>query len=257
MSSFHNQVALVTGAGSGLGRALVQALAAEGAAVAGIDLQAEPLRALETELTGQRFAWGVADVTEREALFQVVAELRDQLGPIDLLIASAGIGRRMTAAEFSLEDFAAQIQVNLLGVAHSIAAVLPAMLERQHGHLAAISSLASYRGLPFMAGYCASKSGVNALLDALRVELQPLGIHVTTICPGWVRTPLTEHLHLPPRQLMEPAEAARIMLQALRRRRPFVAFPAHAAWRVRVLRWLPPAVGDWLIRRQFARWHKK
>ncbi len=75
------------------------------------------------------------------------------------------------------------IRVNLVGVANSIAAVTAGMLERRRGQIVAISSLASFRGFPHMAGYCASKAGVNALLDSLRVELKPLGIDVTTICP--------------------------------------------------------------------------
>src|SRR5207245_2000808 len=100
---------------------------------------------------------------------------------IDLLIANAGIGIETSALAFRAEDIEAQIRVNLIGVANSIEAVLPAMLARRRGHLAAISSLASYRGLPKMAGYCASKAGVNALLDAVRVEVRSHGIAVTTI----------------------------------------------------------------------------
>ncbi|HZT80250.1 MAG TPA: SDR family oxidoreductase, partial [Gemmataceae bacterium] len=181
MQSFANQVALVTGAGSGLGRQLALRLAAEGARIAAVDLSAEALAKLTAELAGKPVATAVADVADVNALRAAVPQLEQQLGPVDLLIANAGIGRETSALAFRAEDVAAQVNVNLIGVANSIDAVLPGMLARRRGHLAAISSLASYRGLPKMAGYCASKAGVNNLLDGLRLELKPLGIAVTTI----------------------------------------------------------------------------
>src|SRR5262249_52947503 len=153
--------------------------AAEGARVAALDLRPEPLETLAAELPGKS-AWAVADVTDLEGLRKAVADLEQRLGPTDVLVANAGIGRDTPAATFRAEDFAAQINVNLVGVANSVDAVLPGMIQRRRGHLVALSSLASYRGLPRMAGYCASKAGVNALFDALRVELAPLGIVTTT-----------------------------------------------------------------------------
>jgi short-subunit dehydrogenase len=113
----------------------------------------------------------------------------------------------------------------------------------------AISSLASYRGLPKMAGYCASKSGVNNLMDGLRVELRSRGIVVTTICPGWIRTPLTANINVPHVDLMEVSDAARRIIEAIRAGKEFYAFPPAVAWRLRVLRLLPCPVGDWLATR--------
>jgi short-subunit dehydrogenase len=141
------------------------------------------------------------------------------------------------------------VNVNLIGVANSVAAVLPGMLRRGQGHLAAISSLASFRGLPTMAAYCASKAGVNALMESLRVELEPRGIVTTTICPGWVRTPMTAHLPVPRSHMLEVSDAAERILKALRKRRRFVAFPAGEVRRLRFLRWLPPGISDWIVGR--------
>jgi short-subunit dehydrogenase len=123
------------------------------------------------------------------------------------------------------------------------------MLQRKKGHLVVLSSLASYRGLPHLSAYCASKAGVNALFDSLRIELAAYNIAVTTLCPGWIRTPLTAHLHLPPGEIMEVDTAASVILDAILRRRPFLAFPARLAWRVRLLRHLPRPLSDWLTRR--------
>jgi NAD(P)-dependent dehydrogenase (short-subunit alcohol dehydrogenase family) len=249
MDAFAKRVALVTGAGSGLGRQLALTLARRGAVVAAIDLTEAPLVALTDELAALPSAWAVADVTDREALHAAVGRLQERLGPVDLLVANAGIGRETSALNFDAAGIEAHIRVNLLGVANSIEAVLPGMLERQRGQLVAISSLASYRGLPKMAGYCASKAGVNALMEAVRVEVQPLGIDVTTICPGWIRTPLIANIAVPKPYLMEVEDASRRIVEAIRTRRPFYAFPAPAARRVRVLRWLPCRVSDWALTR--------
>jgi len=257
MASFAGQVVLITGAGSGLGRQLALTLASEGAAIAAVDLKPEPLTALAAALPNQRVAWAVGDVTDRTALRPAVQQLSEKLGPIDLLIANAGIGIETPALAFRGEDFEAQVRVNLIGVANSIEAVLPGMISRQRGHLVAISSLASYRGLPKMAGYCASKAGVNSLMEALRFELKPHGIAVTTVCPGWIRTPLTANIDVPQPYLMEVEYAAQQIVEAIRRRRPYFAFPRRAAWLVRLLRWLPCGASDWLLARAAARFAKE
>jgi len=251
------RVALVTGAGSGLGRHLALALAEDGAAVAAIDLNEDGLFALAADLRGKPFAWSVGDVCDLKGLRAAVAELEGRLGPIDLLFANAGIGRATSVLAFNAEDIEAVVRVNLLGVANSIDAVLPGMVQRRRGHLVGISSLASFRGLPMMAGYCASKAGVNALLDSLRVELRPYGVTVTTVCPGWIRTPLTANLGVPLPNILEPADAARRILRAVRRRRPFLAFPGSSARRLRLLRWLPCAASDWLTFRVLKSLSKK
>jgi short-subunit dehydrogenase len=245
------RAALITGAGGGLGKALALELAREGYAIAGVDLQAQGLAELERELkaAGTPVATEPADVTDADGLRKAVGALEKRVGGTELLIANAGIGRENPAVGFSAADFEAQVRVNLIGVANSVAAVLPGMLERGRGHLVAISSLASFRGLPLMAGYCASKSGVNALLDALRVELRPRGVFTTTVCPGWIRTALTSGLKVPAGQMLEAADAARRTVRAIRRRVPFYAFPARAAWQVRLVRWLPSRLSDWLVAR--------
>jgi NAD(P)-dependent dehydrogenase (short-subunit alcohol dehydrogenase family) len=249
MSSFANQVVLVTGAASGLGRQLALNLAAEGASIAALDLQPEGLGKLAADLGGKPCAWAVGDVTNFAALREAVDKLQTRLGPVDALIASAGIGVETSALDFRAADFEAVVRVNLIGVANSVAAVLPGMLARRRGHLVAISSLASFRGLPRMAGYCAAKSGVNALMESLRFELKPSSIAVTSICPGWIRTPMTANLKLPMPHILEVEDAARRVLDAIRRRRPLYAFPWSSAWRVRLLRWLPPGLGAPLPRR--------
>jgi NAD(P)-dependent dehydrogenase (short-subunit alcohol dehydrogenase family) len=252
MQTFANRIVLITGAGSGLGREFCRALAGECAAIAAIDRNPDSLAALAAELSGKRLATAVADVTDLAGMRSAITDLERRLGPTDVLFANAGIGRETSALNFNAADVAAQINVNLIGVANSIDAVLPGMRERRRGHLVVLSSLASYRGLPMMAGYCASKSGVSALAEALRCELEPIGVDVTIVCPGWIRTPLTSNIDVPQPHMMEVGPAVARILKAVRKRRAFLAFPAWAAWQVRLMRWLPSRLSDWLVRRRLA-----
>jgi short-subunit dehydrogenase len=142
------------------------------------------------------------------------------------------------------------IRVNLLGVIYAIEAVLPEMLHRGRGHLAAVSSVAAYKGFPGSAGYCASKAAVNMFLEGLRIELHGSGIAVTTICPGFVRTEMTagNTFYMP--GLLDADEAARRIVRALGRRRKVLNVPRRTALLVKLTRWLPDAVlARWLPRK--------
>ena len=246
---------LITGAGSGIGRQLAQTLAAEGARIGAVDCNDAALGEVAA-LLGKRAAYAVADVTDLEGLRRAVAGLEERLGPTDVLIANAGIARETPVEMYCAEDFADQINVNLIGISNSVAAVLPGMRERRRGHLVALSSLASYRGLPWMAGYCASKAGVNALFDSLRVELRSYNIAVTTLCPGFIRTPMTAPFRPPGRHIMELEDAVRHMVQAIRTRRPFLAFPPSPASWMRLLHYTPRSWSDYLTE-QYLRKLKK
>lgn len=242
MQAFANRVVLITGAASGIGLGLARRLAGLGARVAALDRVAEPLKALANDCPGT--VWAVADVTNRLALNQAIAELTGKVGPVDILIASAGIGSQNKAVEWNAAQFESIVQVNLIGVANSVAAVLPGMIQRRSGHLVALSSLASFRGIPGLAGYCASKAGVNALMDSLRCELRGVGVDVSTICPGWIRTPLTAPLEGSGIPLMPLDDAITQILRGIQKRRAFLAFPARTTWQLRILNHVPRWLAD-------------
>jgi NAD(P)-dependent dehydrogenase (short-subunit alcohol dehydrogenase family) len=246
MSVFQDKVVLITGAASGIGRELAKQLSALGARIGGLDIQADPLGTLGTELAGRPYTSAVSDVTDLPALTAAAQTLERTLGPTDMLIAAAGIGRETLATQDHAADIDRIIRINLIGLSNSFSAVLPGMITRKRGQLVALSSLASFSGIPRMAGYCASKAGVNALCDAYRVELREHGIAVTTLCPGFIRTPMTDHLDIPK---LELTPAVRRMIAAIAARKTYAAFPAGVTFQVRLLRYLSTWLRDWLATR--------
>ncbi|MCI0463454.1 MAG: SDR family NAD(P)-dependent oxidoreductase [Gemmataceae bacterium] len=245
--AFANQVAVITGASSGIGWALAKRLAAQGCRVGLLARRGDRLAALTSEIAsaGGTAAWAVADVADRPQTLTAFAEVRGKLGPVDLLIANAGVGAPTQLEPMNVAEIESMFRVNVLGVVYSVEAVLPEMLQRGRGHLAAVSSLAAYKGLPGESAYCASKAAVNAYLEGLRIQLRSRNVPVTTICPGFVRTPMTDVFPFKPPWLMEVDEAARRIVKALARRRKVYNFPWQTALLMKMTRWLP----DWLIGR--------
>jgi NAD(P)-dependent dehydrogenase (short-subunit alcohol dehydrogenase family) len=246
-------VVLVTGAASGIGRELILQLARQGWQTAAIDQDRAGLKELEHQLRLERLglAWRVADVTDAVLMKWAVASLSERLGPIDLLIASAGIAAATPATAADPDAIARIIGVNLIGVSNTIAAVISGMVARQSGHIVAISSLASFRGLPAMMGYSASKAGLNALMQSLWLDVKRQGICVTTVCPGYTRTPQSEG-SFRDQCLMPVGRAAGEILWAIARRKRFHAFPRLMVLRLRLIALLPAWLQDWLLIRHQA-----
>lgn len=253
---FAEQVAVVTGAASGIGRAVCQALAAQAARLVMIDRNGDSLADCCRELSApcDRLVPATVDVTDREALAAAIERAAAVLGPPELLIASAGITGVTLVDDLNVGRAEAIARVNFLGVVYAIDAVLPAMLQRGRGQIAVVSSLAGCRGIPFSAAYSASKAAVSNYLESIRPALRKRGIYVTTLYPGFVRTPLMENAELQPAlAMLEPAHAAQYILYALRRRKRTYGFPWTTNLAVRCLRWLSPAVYDWLMARAAAK----
>jgi short-subunit dehydrogenase len=245
--AFTDQVAVITGASSGIGWALAKVLAAEGCKVGLIARRADQLSALAGEVTqaGGTAAFAPADVSDRQQTLAAIAEVSGRLGPVDLLIANAGVGAPTRLDPVNVADVEKMFRVNVFGVIYAIEAVLPEMLRRRRGHLAAVSSLAAYKGLPGESGYSSSKAAVNNYLEGLRIQLRSHNVAVTTICPGFVRTPMTavNPFHMP--FLIEADAAARRIVRALRRRAKVYNFPWQTALLMKLTAWLP----DWLLAR--------
>lgn len=245
-------VTLITGASSGLGEGMARRLVQDGEAVALVARRADRLEGLAEELRakGGKALVVAADVAERAAVHEAVQKTQDALGPITRLIANAGVSEHQAAADFDASDFGRILQINVMGAAYAVEAVLPSMVAAGKGHLVAISSLAAYRGLPGSAAYCASKAALTALFESLRIELTPQGVAVSVIHPGFVKTAMTDKNSFQMPFLMDLDPALDLMMDAINHQRPILSFPWPMALAVRVARLLPAAVYDQLVRSQ-------
>ncbi|MSR30213.1 MAG: SDR family NAD(P)-dependent oxidoreductase [Gemmataceae bacterium] len=245
MSGKVGKKAIITGASTGIGRALAVLMAREGFQVGLLARNSQLLEtlALEIRAEGGTAYWARGDVKDRENALASMKSLMEELGGIDLLIANAGLGAPTLIDPFNVADQEAMIRVNLLGVIYSIEAVLPAMVNQGHGQIAAVSSLAGFKGLPGESGYTASKSGLNTFMEGLRIQLRPKNIKVNTICPGFVKTPMTAVNDFKMPWVMEADEAARRILKGIQRNVKVLRFPWQTSLLMRLISWLP----DWVV----------
>jgi NAD(P)-dependent dehydrogenase (short-subunit alcohol dehydrogenase family) len=185
-----DKVALITGAGRGIGKAIALAFAAEGADLVLCSRTASQVRAVGDEVRGcgRRCLALAADVGRAEDVERVVAEALREFGRIDVLVNNAGISRDKPFVDTSLTDWHDTLAVNLYGVVYCLQAVLPGMLARGSGSIINIASGAGQRGLPGNSAYSAAKAGVIALSHALADEVGAQGVRVNVISPGPIKT---------------------------------------------------------------------
>lgn len=249
--NWSGKVVFITGASSGIGHALSVELGRRGASMGLLARRAEMLDKTveEVQKAGGRALALPADVTNAPAVRQAADDLRKEFGKIDVLVANAGIAATTDAKDLRAEDVAQLININLLGAVNSVISVLPEMVERGNGHLVAISSLAGYRGLPKSAAYCASKAGVSAFFESLRLDLRGTGVDVSIIHPGFIKTPLTAGRSADMPFLMELDDATRKIVRAIESRKKSYAFPWQLATIVRAGMLFPNGLYDWIASR--------
>ena len=242
--SWTNKVAVVTGASSGIGQALAVALAAHGARVGVTARRADRLAALVAEVRakGGTIEAAPADIEDRQAVLTAVRGLAEKLGPVDLLIANAGVGYGTGADPMNVPGVEQMTRVNFLGTVYAFEAVMADLLARRSGHLVAVSSLAAYKGLPGSAAYCATKAAVKSYCESLRIELYGKGVAVTCVCPGFIDTPMTVNNPKPMPFLMTADAAADRILKALERRPGVYDFPKAMRALMWLSRWAPDRV---------------
>lgn len=238
----------ITGASSGIGAQLARELCGRGARVGLVARRSERLEELAGELAGgPGVAWAAADVTEAEALFQALERLAEELGGTDVVVANAGSNYQERPHKPGIA--VGLYDLNVAGMLRLFDWALPRFLERRRGHLVGISSVASFFGLPGNAAYCGSKAAMRIHLQSLRVTLKRRGIAVTTICPGFVKSELTEDFRGPMPFLWETDRAVRVIADAIEKDRGEVVFPWQLRLMVRALRVLPPGVLEWMLTR--------
>ncbi len=228
MQSLKDKTAIITGAGKGIGRAIALALIAEGVHVgllARTDKDLQELAAAATK-AGVRSAVALADVGDRQQVDAAIGKIKNELGPIDILINNAGTGVFGKFLELEPAQWENIIRVNLLGVYYVTRAVLPGMIERSSGDIINISSTAGQRGAAITSAYSASKFGVMGLTESLMQEVRKHNIRVTALTPSTVATDLAIDLKLTdgnPEKVMQPEDVAELIIAQLKlNRRVFI-----------------------------------
>lgn len=238
MKKLADAVVVITGAGSGIGRATAQAFAAEKSRLHLVDIDEDAVEATaaELEMQGASVTAHHVDCTDPEAMQRLAERVFEQEGRVDVLHNNAGVCCGGPVQELSLDDWRWTIDVNLWGVIHGIRAFLPRMIEQGGGaHIVNTASMAGLVGLPMVAPYCTSKFAVVGLSESLNIELAAHDIHVSAICPGATKTKVLENarLGLPGgsrawltealgKHARGPEHVARLVVRAVKRRRSFV-----------------------------------
>jgi NAD(P)-dependent dehydrogenase (short-subunit alcohol dehydrogenase family) len=255
------KVVVITGAGSGIGRATAELFGGLGARLHLADLDAAAVEAVAERLAGA--TPHTVDCSDPAAVEALAARVFDSDGRVDVLHNNAGIGHAGALEATTIDDWQRVIGVNLLGVAYGIQAFVPRMLAQ--GSPAAIVNTASAAGLigvPEMAPYCASKWGVVGMSDALDAELRPRGIRVSAICPGIIDTPITrtailrgeaaerreEAIALYARRGASAEDVARTVLEAVRRPRLVHTVPRAQVSSIWLLKRVSPRISALAVR---------
>jgi short-subunit dehydrogenase len=195
---------------------------------------------------GDRLIAFRADVTDRIRIAAIVHEVERTMGPIELAIASAGIAEEQTAPDLNLAGLERALTTNVCGVFNVLVPVAAAMRRRGHGHVVAISSLAATQSLPRMPAYCASKAALNSAMAGLHLLLRGSGVCVTTICPGFIATEMTDG-RVPSNRCMPLDRAVTKIAGAIHRRRRICRFPVWQHLALFLLGFIPGAVSQALL----------
>jgi NADP-dependent 3-hydroxy acid dehydrogenase YdfG len=246
---WHGLRVWVIGASSGIGEATAAALHARGAQVLVSARSADSLNAFVAAHSSDAGAqaWPL-DVTDAAAVKATAQAILAQ-GPLDLVLYCAGHYREMRATEIDMADLKKHLAINYAGVLHVIEAVLPAMTARGAGHLSFISSVAGFRGLPKSLAYGPTKAALTNLAENLYLDLEPLGLGVSVVHPGFVQTLLTAQNDFTMPALITPQQAAQAMIAGWAKGDFDIHFPKRFTRVMKLLRLLPYRVYFPAVRR--------
>jgi short-subunit dehydrogenase len=236
---------LITGASSGIGAALARAYAGPGVTLflGGRDRERLEAVAQTCRDCGAQAHSRTLDVNDAEAMRAWLHEADGQ-APLDLVVANAGTSAGSGGTGESETQARRIFAVNVDGAMNTVLPILPAMTARGRGQIALVASLAGFRGFPGAPAYCASKATLRVWGEGLRGLLAPNGIGVSVVCPGFVRTPMSDGNPYPMPMLMEADKAAAIIVKGLARNRGRIAFPWPLTWLVYAITALPVRLTD-------------
>jgi NAD(P)-dependent dehydrogenase (short-subunit alcohol dehydrogenase family) len=234
--------AWITGASTGLGRALALSLAQSGWIVAASSRTLCNLEQLAAEAVGMegRILPYELDITDEAAVLATVKRIEKEVGALDLAILNAAIHKPVSATEFDTGRVRDVVETNLMGTVHCLGAILPGFVKRRRGEVVVVSSaIAGFCGMPSAGAYGATKAALINMAESLKPQLDPLGVRLTVVCPGFIDTPMSRRGEFPTLFMTTETEAARAVLSGLRSSRFRVTFPLRMALVTGILRLLP------------------
>jgi NAD(P)-dependent dehydrogenase (short-subunit alcohol dehydrogenase family) len=268
MNPLSGKVAIVTGGGSGIGEGLCRELARRGARVVVADINADEAGRVATAITGLGglASASTVDVAVEEGVTRLVEHTATQYGRLDYLFNNAATAIGGDARDLSLDHWRRVLDVDLYGVLYGTRAAYPIMVRQGFGHIVNTSSAAAFFAAPGNAPYCTAKYAVVGLSLSLRLEGTDLGVRVSCVCPGFVRTNIFENsdgvgLTVPddvtaeqvigaPEKMMAPDRAARVILDGVARNKAMIVFPGSIRWGRHLVR-LIPGLSDRMLLRHF------
>ena len=261
MNIFSGKVAIVTGAGSGIGKGLAEELARRGAHIVISDISQERIQSVAAEIvqSGGKATASALDVSKYEAVKKIIDDTVAAHGRIDYIFNNAGIAVGGPAKDFSIDDWRKVIDINLYGVVHGASVAFPIMVKQGFGHIINTASIEGLVPMPGTSSYVASKYGVVGLSNALRIEGADLGVRVSVVCPAYIKTAIfndAKMIKVDREKLMKsmpdwagitPEECAKVILRGVERNRAFIVVTAIAKilWR---LHRMSPGLVMWLMK---------
>ena len=243
-----NKIVWITGASSGIGAETAMQMARNGYHVAATARSQDKLEALvekSKSMKGSITAYP-GDVTKLKVMQDIVTKIEKEQGAIDIALLNAGTYFGESGADFKASDFKRTMDINLNGMANCLEPLLKLFKSRKKGHIAIVASVAGYRGLPKSVAYGPSKAALINMTEALYIDCKPLGIKVQLVCPGFVKTPLTDKNDFEMPMLMEVEDAASALIKGLESNQFEITFPWVFALILKTIGLLPNKAYLWL-----------
>jgi short-subunit dehydrogenase len=256
---FINKVVLITGASSGIGFRLAEELSKENCRLILLARRKNILDKLAdlSNTSSGKITTIECDVSKKEDVEKAFEKISKIYNHIDIAILNSGVSYRSSVDEFDSQKAEETFGVNVMGMIYFIEKLLPNFMEQKKGMIVGISSLSDVRGFPKSGFYCASKAAASALLESLRVELQPHNVKVLTVKPGFVKTPMTAKNEFKMPFLMNDVKAAKIILNGIKKEKKIIEFPLPTAWGSKFVKFLPNFIFDFAALKQKEMYDKK
>jgi len=246
--NFNNKVVLITGASTGIGKAIAQKLMNENCKLVLLSRRTELIEEYlnQAQLTNNKPLILKCDVSKKEEIVSAYKQIKEKFGKVDIAILNAGIGHHVTVENYNSQFAEETFGTNIFGIVYWVEQLLPEFVKRREGIIVGVSSLADNRGYSGSGFYCASKAAASIYLEGLRVELKPYGIKVITIKPGFVKTPMTDKNEFKMPLLMPAEKATHIIIDGIKKEKRVIQFPWQMVLISRLVGLLPGSLYEWL-----------